>query len=268
MKGQQHHQRHEDEDEDEEQLEEDEHHQTKPRPPPPPRQPGRSKTKTIKKRTCSAERCSEDVMDRLKNTIVLCRAHRREAKGVCVVGHDTPVKWCTHCKKAHNISEFAFSLIGPRRKLSCCEKARSTRRSTQVNKVPTPTSSTTSSEAKPTKIAHHYSQPYNDGDDDGPGQQTVLLAASGATAAGRAGDIFSANSAPSLSMPMINTVASHPPPLLDTIVHRHPRIVCQEEIQAEFDDVLFGEMLEIIDLGPVHTAVSGDVWTTEEGWRI
>ena len=92
------------------------------------------RVKGVKTRTCSAERCTQVVTDRLKNAIVLCRTHRRDAKGVFVVGLDTPVKWCSHCKKAHDIGEFGSSLIGPSRKLSCCEKARESRR--QAPKTP------------------------------------------------------------------------------------------------------------------------------------
>ena len=49
-------------------------------------------------------------------------------KGVMVREHSNPVSWCSHCKKAHDVSEFSNALIGPNRKLSVCEKARAARR--------------------------------------------------------------------------------------------------------------------------------------------
>ena len=249
--------------------------------------------KAIKKRTCSAERCCEDVMDRLKNTIVLCKAHRREAKGVFVVGHDTPVKWCTHCKKAHSINEFAFSLIGPHRKLSCCEKARETRRSGPVNKTasPAPSSPTTSSISEAAKTKHQTNKLYDD-DNEGEGDEGgggARLAAQETAAVQRPQPVAVANGKFFSSMlwelpdasQFVNLTGASPTqmPLVGGTVadrHCHPqRVVSHEEFLAEFDDVLFDEdetavaaMLKGRHPSPSHASAMGSAYVHAWGSSV
>jgi hypothetical protein len=88
--------------------------------------------KTKAKRTCSARRCGNDVLDRCMNKVALCIPHRRETDGVLVEGCDEPVRWCTRCKKPHDLREFANAVYAPIRKLAYCEKGRESRRRIMV----------------------------------------------------------------------------------------------------------------------------------------
>ena len=81
-------------------------------------------------RKCSARGCDNDVHDRfLWNEVAFCVPHRhhQEEEGVLVDGHDEPMRWCTHCKKPHNLCDFADSITGPSRKLTSCKATHATR---------------------------------------------------------------------------------------------------------------------------------------------
>ena len=80
------------------------------------------------RRKCSARCCDNEVQDRfLWNEVAFCVPHRRHEEGVLVDRHDEPMRWCTHCKKPHNLCDFADSITGPPRKLTSCKATHAAR---------------------------------------------------------------------------------------------------------------------------------------------
>ena len=86
-------------------------------------------------RTCSAQGCTAHVFDRAQGLVVLCPVHRRVTSGVAVDTGDALMRWCYHCKKAHELSAFADSVIGLSRKLATCERGRAARRAAFAKKA-------------------------------------------------------------------------------------------------------------------------------------
>ena len=86
-------------------------------------------------RTCSAVGCSAHVLDRAQGLVVMCPAHRRVTSGVAVDTGDGLMRWCYHCKKAHELGAFADSVIGLSRKLATCERGRAARRAAFAKKA-------------------------------------------------------------------------------------------------------------------------------------
>ena len=89
-------------------------------------------------RTCSANGCCTDVLDRAQGLVVMCPAHRRVTSGVavdCDGGDGELMRWCYHCKKAHSLAAFADSVIGVSRKLATCERGRAARRAAFAKKA-------------------------------------------------------------------------------------------------------------------------------------
>ena len=86
-------------------------------------------------RACSAKGCSAGVLDRAQGLVVMCPAHRRVTSGVAVDTGDALMRWCYHCKKAHELSAFADSVIGLSRKLATCERGRAARRAAFAKKA-------------------------------------------------------------------------------------------------------------------------------------
>ena len=86
-------------------------------------------------RTCSAVGCSAHVLDRAQGLVVMCPAHRRVTSGVAVDTGDELMRWCYHCKKAHELGAFADSVIGQSRKLATCERGRAARRAAFAKKA-------------------------------------------------------------------------------------------------------------------------------------
>ena len=94
---------------------------TKPEPRPGAA-PGRRRR--ARRRACSAVGCVAHVLDRAQGLVVMCPAHRRVTSGVAVDTGDELMRWCYHCKKAHELGAFADSVIGLSRKLATCERGR------------------------------------------------------------------------------------------------------------------------------------------------
>ena len=65
----------------------------------------------------------------------MCPAHRRVTSGVAVDTGDELMRWCYHCKKAHELGAFADSVIGLSRKLATCERGRAARRAAFAKKA-------------------------------------------------------------------------------------------------------------------------------------
>ena len=65
----------------------------------------------------------------------MCPAHRRVTSGVAVDTGDGLMRWCYHCKKAHELGAFADSVIGLSRKLATCERGRAARRAAFAKKA-------------------------------------------------------------------------------------------------------------------------------------
>ena len=86
-------------------------------------------------RACSAQGCAAAVFDRAQGLVVMCTAHRRVTSGVAVDTGDALMRWCYHCKKAHELSAFADSVIGLSRKLATCERGRAARRAAFAKKA-------------------------------------------------------------------------------------------------------------------------------------
>ena len=86
-------------------------------------------------RACSAKGCTANVLDRAQGLVVMCTAHRRVTSGVAVDTGDALMRWCYHCKKAHELSAFADSVIGLSRKLATCERGRAARRAAFAKKA-------------------------------------------------------------------------------------------------------------------------------------
>ena len=86
-------------------------------------------------RTCSARGCGAHVLDRAQGLVVMCPAHRRVTSGVAVDTGDALMRWCYHCKKAHELGAFADSVIGLSRKLATCERGRAARRAAFAKKA-------------------------------------------------------------------------------------------------------------------------------------
>ena len=86
-------------------------------------------------RACSAVGCSAHVLDRAQGLVVMCPAHRRVTSGVAVDTGDGLMRWCYHCKKAHELGAFADSVIGLSRKLATCERGRAARRAAFAKKA-------------------------------------------------------------------------------------------------------------------------------------
>jgi hypothetical protein len=74
-------------------------------------------------------------LDRAQGLVVMCTAHRRVTSGVAVDTGDALMRWCYHCKKAHELSAFADSVIGLSRKLATCERGRAARRAAFAKKA-------------------------------------------------------------------------------------------------------------------------------------
>jgi hypothetical protein len=86
-------------------------------------------------RACSAKGCTANVLDRAQGLVVMCTAHRRVTSGVAVDTGDALMRWCYHCKKAHELGAFADSVIGLSRKLATCERGRAARRAAFAKKA-------------------------------------------------------------------------------------------------------------------------------------
>ena len=107
---------------------------TKPEPRPGAAPLGRRR-KGAAPRACSAVGCVAHVLDRAQGLVVMCPAHRRVTSGVAVDTGDELMRWCYHCKKAHELGAFADSVIGLSRKLATCERGRAARRAAFAKKA-------------------------------------------------------------------------------------------------------------------------------------